>query len=264
MAGQQALAIWFALLMAAAGATAYMPPTQPNTHLVGRRLQNTVLRTPRTFNDNQAAVNLMAADATEQAINAAADGDIDAGTAAEVGSITATEAAEYGQRTRFGNRHWTTGRRLLNIFLHTPRTFNNQQAAVNLMASEETEQAIDAAADGDIDAGTAAEVGSITATAAAEYGQRTRFGNRHWTTGRRMLGHSSTHINRHRDNLVDQQMSISTVSEASTEQAINAAADGDVSTSDATRVGSASAQVAAELATGRNAAGWGQGAFGNP
>jgi hypothetical protein len=181
----------------------------------------------------------------------------------------------------------------MDVISGSSRNFNrdgNQQAAVNLMAADATEQAIDAAADGDIDAGTATEVGSITATAAAEYGQRsnTRFTQttRHWvaagggddgsrklmtsapaaphtvgsTSGtaaqivasagsrisRRMLGH----LNRHRDAGVDDQQSISTAAEATTEQAIDAAADGDISTSDAAFVGSVSSQLAAEQAVG--------------
>jgi hypothetical protein len=69
-----------------------------------------------------------------------------------------------------------------------------------------------------------------------------------------MLERISTHIDRRRDNGVGQQTSISTETEATTEQAIDAAADGDISTSTATSVGSVAAQVEAELATGRNAA----------
>jgi GTPase len=200
-----------------AGAAAYTPSAQHRTHSAHRRLTNVIVRSPRSFNsgNQQAAVNLAAADATEQAINAAADGDIDAGTATAVGSFTATAAAEYGQRynTRYTHttRHWVAS--------------GSDDGSRKLMT------AVDAAHH---------TVGSASSTAAQ---QSVNVGS---NVSRRMLAH----INRHRDAGVDEQQSISTVAEVTTEQAIDAAADGDVSVRDATFVGSVTARLAAEQAVG--------------
>jgi hypothetical protein len=180
---------------------------------------NVIIRSPRNFNsgNQQAAVNLAAADATEQAIDAAADGDIDAGTAAAVGSFTATAAAEYGQRsnTRYTHttRHWEAS--------------GTDDGSRKLMTAVVTAHHT---------------IGSASATAAQ---QLVSLGS---NASRRMLAH----INRHRDAGADQQQSISTAAEATTEQAIDAAADGDISARDATFVGSVTAQLAAEQAAGNS------------
>jgi hypothetical protein len=179
-----------------------------------RRLHNFVIRTSgRTDANQQAAVNMRAAAATEQAIAAAADGDIDAGTAAGVGTITATEASLYAQR--YGT-HYTTHRHWTGVSSFGKRRLSAAAPVVRQLAGSNTNVKLQAAA---VDS-------SVT---------------------RKMLENR----NRHRDNLVDQQNSISTYSEANTEPAIDAAVDGTSTAADAANVGTVSASVAAELADGR-------------